>query len=169
MEITMPKDQSGRTAAQPPSSKRELIPILVMMVGSFTAILNQTLMTSALPHLMAEFSITSNTAQWLTTAFMLTNGIMIPITAFLIQRFTTRQLFFYAIGMFLFGTIVCTAAPVSGAAARPHPAGHRRRHPHAAAAAVLFVVFPPTSAAPRWAGSAWSSRSRRRWARPCPV
>lgn len=100
MEITMPKDQSGRTAAQPPSSKRELIPILVMMVGSFTTILNQTLMTSALPHLMAEFSITSNTAQWLTTAFMLTNGIMIPITAFLIETFTTRQLFLYAMGIF---------------------------------------------------------------------
>ncbi|MBT1163690.1 DHA2 family efflux MFS transporter permease subunit [Bifidobacterium felsineum] len=82
-----------------------------MMVGSFTAILNQTLMTSALPHLMRDFGLPSNTVQWLSTGFMLTNGIMIPITAFLIQRFTTRQLFFYAIGMFLFGTIVCTFAP----------------------------------------------------------
>ena len=144
MEITMPKDQSGRTAAQPPSSTRELIPILVLMVGSFTAILNQTLMTSALPHLMAEFSITSNTAQWLTTAFMLTNGIMIPITAFLIQRFTTRQLFFYAIGMFLFGTIVCTAAPgfgvlLLGRILQATGAGILMP----LLQTVLFVVFPP--------------------------
>ncbi|MBT1174702.1 multidrug efflux MFS transporter [Bifidobacterium sp. LC6] len=90
---------------------QSLVPIIVMMVGSFTAILNQTLMTSALPHLMREFNLPSNTVQWLSTGFMLTNGIMIPVTAFLIQRFTTRQLFFYAIGMFLFGTIVCTFAP----------------------------------------------------------
>ncbi|KFI94136.1 putative MFS-type transporter [Bifidobacterium saguini DSM 23967] len=90
---------------------QSLVPIIVMMVGSFTAILNQTLMTSALPYLMREFNLPSNTVQWLSTGFMLTNGIMIPITAFLIQRFTTRQLFFYAIGMFLFGTLVCTFAP----------------------------------------------------------
>lgn len=91
-------------------SKRDLVPIIVMMVGSFTAILNQTLMTSALPHLMHDFDITSNTAQWLSTVFMLTNGTI----AFLVQKFTTRQLFFYAVGMFLFGTLVCTAAPGFG-------------------------------------------------------
>ncbi|PJM76814.1 DHA2 family efflux MFS transporter permease subunit [Bifidobacterium felsineum] len=93
------------------NNAQSLVPIIVMMVGSFTAILNQTLMTAALPHLMRDFGLPSNTVQWLSTGFMLTNGIMIPITAFLIQRFTTRQLFFYAIGMFLFGTLVCTFAP----------------------------------------------------------
>ncbi|MFC4772594.1 MFS transporter [Enterococcus hermanniensis] len=67
----------------------------VLMFGTFIAILNQTLMTTALPHLMVDFKITSNTAQWLTTGFMLVNGIMIPITAFLIQRFSIRSLFFY--------------------------------------------------------------------------
>ena len=44
--------------------------------------------------------VTSSTVQWLTTGFMLTNGIMIPITAFLIETFTTRQLFLYAMGIF---------------------------------------------------------------------
>ena len=63
--------------------------VITLMIGSFVAILNQTLMTSALP-----------TLQWLTTGFMLTNGIMIPITAFLIETFTTRQLFLYAMGIF---------------------------------------------------------------------
>ena len=65
--------------------------VITLMIGSFVAILNQTLMTSALP---------SSTVQWLTTGFMLTNGIMIPITAFLIETFTTRQLFLYAMGIF---------------------------------------------------------------------
>ncbi|KFI53806.1 MDR family MFS transporter [Bifidobacterium biavatii] len=98
-------------SARPATPDHPILPIVIMMIGSFTAILNQTLMTSALPHLMLDFGVTSNTAQWLSTGFMLTNGIMIPITAFLIQKFTTRQLFFYAIGMFLFGTLVCLCAP----------------------------------------------------------
>ena len=74
--------------------------VITLMIGSFVAILNQTLMTSALPTLMHEFDVPSSTVQWLTTGFMLTNGIMIPITAFLIETFTTRQLFLYAMGIF---------------------------------------------------------------------
>ena len=73
--------------------------VITLMIGSFVAILNQTLMTSALPTLMHEFDVPSSTVQWLTTGFMLTN-VMIPITAFLIETFTTRQLFLYAMGIF---------------------------------------------------------------------
>ena len=73
---------------------------ITLMIGSFVAILNQTLMISTLPTLMHEFDVPSSTVQWLTTGFMLTNGIMIPITAFLIETFTTRQLFLYAMGIF---------------------------------------------------------------------
>ncbi|TPF96364.1 multidrug MFS transporter [Bifidobacterium sp. UTCIF-39] len=132
------------TSQKTSQSKTPILPIIIMMVGSFTAILNQTLMTSALPHLMIEFNITSNTAQWLSTGFMLTNGIMIPITAFLIQRFTTRQLFFYAVGMFLFGTIVCTAAPgfwvlLAGRVLQACGAGILMP----LLQTVLFLTFPP--------------------------
>lgn len=74
--------------------------VITLMIGSFVAILNQTLTISALPTLMHEFDVPSSTAQWLTIGFMLTNGIMIPITAFLIETFTTRQLFLYAMGIF---------------------------------------------------------------------
>lgn len=74
--------------------------VITLMIGSFVAILNQTLMISALPTLMHEFDVPSSTVQWLTIGFMLTNGIIIPITAFLIETFTTRQLFLYAMGIF---------------------------------------------------------------------
>ena len=57
------------------------------------------MMLYAPPTLMREFNVPSSTVQWLTTGFMLTNGIMIPVTAFLIETFTTRQLFLYAMGM----------------------------------------------------------------------
>lgn len=56
--------------------------ITVLLVGAFVAILNQTLLTTALPHFMEDLGISANTGQWLTTIFMLVNGIMVPITAF---------------------------------------------------------------------------------------
>ncbi|OOE14524.1 DHA2 family efflux MFS transporter permease subunit [Fictibacillus arsenicus] len=85
--------------------------VTLLLAGTFIAILNQTLMITAIPPIMDEMNITANSAQWLTTVFMLVNGIMIPVSAFLLERFTTRQLFLSAMGVFAFGTIVAGLAP----------------------------------------------------------
>src|SRR5690242_9582934 len=85
--------------------------IAVLLVGAFVAILNQTLLTTALPVLMADLDIDANLGQWVTTAFMLVNGVMIPITAFLIEKFTTRKLFLTAMILFGIGTLICAIAP----------------------------------------------------------
>lgn len=85
--------------------------VALLLSGSFIAILNQTLMITAIPPIMSEMNITANSAQWLTTVFMLVNGIMIPISAFFIEKFTTRQLYLTAMIVFTFGTIVGAIAP----------------------------------------------------------
>jgi EmrB/QacA subfamily drug resistance transporter len=85
--------------------------VTLLLAGTFIAILNQTLMITAIPPIMEEMNITANSAQWLTTVFMLVNGIMIPVSAFLLERFTTRQLFLSAMGIFAFGTLVAGLAP----------------------------------------------------------
>lgn len=88
--------------------------IAVLLAGAFVAILNQTLLATAIPHIMADLHISENTAQWLTTIFMLVNGVMIPITAFLIETFTTRKLFLSAMILFAIGTLICGFAPNFG-------------------------------------------------------
>ncbi|KGR89523.1 multidrug MFS transporter [Ureibacillus massiliensis 4400831 = CIP 108448 = CCUG 49529] len=85
--------------------------VILLLAGSFIAILNQTLMITAIPPIMKEMGITANSAQWLTTVFMLVNGIMIPISAFLLERFSTRQLFITAMSIFTVGTLVAGIAP----------------------------------------------------------
>ena len=86
--------------------------LAVLVSGAFVIILNQTLLNTALPAFMHSFGITASAAQWVTTSFMLVNGIMIPVTAFLIQKFTTRGLFLTAMILFSVGTLVCALAPV---------------------------------------------------------
>lgn len=88
--------------------------LLVMILGAFVAILNQTLLNVAIPHLMSDFNVTADQVQWLSTAYMLTNGVLIPISAFLIGTFTTRQLFLTAMTLFTLGSLVCSLAPVFG-------------------------------------------------------
>jgi EmrB/QacA subfamily drug resistance transporter len=84
--------------------------MFVMIIGAFLATFNQTIMSVAIPELMKDFNINASTAQWLTTGYMLVNGVLIPITAFLMQRFTTRQLFQSSMIIFLVGTIVSAVA-----------------------------------------------------------
>lgn len=98
------------TQAQQEPIKRAPL-MLVLMLGAFVGILNQTLLGTALPPIMNDLNLSENTVQWLQSVFMLVNGIMIPITAFFIERFTTRGLFLTAMGSFAIGTLVCALAP----------------------------------------------------------
>lgn len=84
----------------------------VIIMGTFVTILNQTLLSTALPSIMNDFSITATSGQWLTTSYMLINGIMIPITAYLVERFTTRQLYLFAMITFFIGTAIAATADV---------------------------------------------------------
>lgn len=85
--------------------------IWLLLAAAFVAILNETTMTVALPVLIEDLHITEVTAQWLTTAFMLTMAVVIPTTGFLLQRFPTRGVFLTAISLFSAGTALATFAP----------------------------------------------------------
>ena len=58
--------------------------LAVLMIGAFIAFLNNTLLNIALPSIMKDLDVDASTVQWLTTGYMLVNGILIPTTAFLI-------------------------------------------------------------------------------------
>ncbi|MEC0172167.1 DHA2 family efflux MFS transporter permease subunit [Paenibacillus graminis] len=94
-------------AAAPSKTIRRGPIIAALLIGAFVALLNQTLMNVALPKMMEDLKIAANTAQWLTTGFMLVNGVLIPISAYLVEKFTTRQLFTTAMMLFSIGTLVC--------------------------------------------------------------
>jgi EmrB/QacA subfamily drug resistance transporter len=84
----------------------------VLMIGAFIAFLNNTLLNIALPSIMADLDIEAATVQWLTTGFMLVNGVLIPATAFLIQKYSVRHLFLVAMGLFTIGTLIAGIAHI---------------------------------------------------------
>ena len=85
--------------------------IAVLISGAFVAFLSNTFLNVALPSIMAEYNVTTSTVQWVTTGYMLVNGIVIPTTAFLMQRFSARQLFLTAMLLFLTGSIIAGFSP----------------------------------------------------------
>jgi len=93
---------------------REQLAIWLLLASAFVVILNETIMGVALPRLMDDLGITAAAGQWLTTAFLLTMSVVIPITGMLIQRLTTRSLFIAAMSLFTLGTLLCAVAPGLG-------------------------------------------------------
>ena len=98
-------------AQQHKVTRKEITVIGIVLAGAFLAILNQTVLSPALPKLMEAFAISAGTAQWVTSIYMLVNGIMVPISGFLIDKFPTRKLFFASMAAFVAGTALCAAAP----------------------------------------------------------
>lgn len=87
------------------------LPITIaLVIGAFVSILNETLLNVAYTDLMHELQVGPSTIQWLSTSYMLVIGILVPITALLMQWFTTRQMFLSAMLLFLVGTIICGIA-----------------------------------------------------------
>ncbi|WP_421383704.1 MDR family MFS transporter [Bacillus salacetis] len=84
--------------------------LITFMIGAFFAILNETLLNIALTELMNVFNIDAPTVQWMATGFMLVMGVLMPISALLIQWFTTRQMFIGVMSIFLLGTIIAASA-----------------------------------------------------------
>ncbi|MDZ5473663.1 DHA2 family efflux MFS transporter permease subunit [Bacillus sp. 31A1R] len=100
-------DQTMKQSNRPPYGI-----IGILMIGAFIAFLNNTLLNIALPSIMADLNIEATTVQWLTTGFMLVNGILIPTTAFLIQKYSVRRLFIVAMSLFTIGTLIAGVAHV---------------------------------------------------------
>lgn len=90
----------------------KVVPITIALIlAGFFCMLNETVLNMALKSLMGQFNISATTVQWLSTGYMLIMGVSIPISAFLTQTFTTRQLFLASVIIFLIGTIICSVSP----------------------------------------------------------
>ncbi len=92
-------------------TRKQFLTLAVLVSGTFLVILNQTLVTPALPSIMADMGVDASTVQWLTAGFTLVNAIMIPVTAYLTDRFDTRRLFLSAMSIFAAGSLLAGWGP----------------------------------------------------------
>ena len=96
-------DATGTTSGQ--------LVIWLLVASAFVMILNETVVLVALPAVIADLQVTVSTAQWLTSGFLLTMAVVIPITGFLLQRFPARAVFLASMTLFSIGTLVAALAP----------------------------------------------------------
>ena len=90
--------------AHPSNAARNTLVINLLLVSAFVLMLNETMMNVAIPTIKESLGVTPSAAQWLTTAFLLTMAVVIPVTGFLLQRLNTRPVFILALSLFSAGT-----------------------------------------------------------------
>ncbi|WP_248927844.1 DHA2 family efflux MFS transporter permease subunit [Paenibacillus hamazuiensis] len=81
-----------------------------LLICGFVGMFSETALNIAISNLMDVFHISAATAQWLTTGFLLTLGILMPMTGLLLQWFTTRQLFVVSLASSIIGTLIAALA-----------------------------------------------------------
>lgn len=89
---------------------RRLI-VSITLSAAFLSVLTQFMLITAFPKIMIDFNVNSTQVQWLTTGYMITMAILIPITAFFIDRFKTRTLIMSAMLFYILGTTIALFAP----------------------------------------------------------
>ncbi|WGD36587.1 MDR family MFS transporter [Lysinibacter sp. HNR] len=87
-------------------SPRDRLVIAILLVSTFVVVLNETIMNIALPRLMQDLGITASYGQWLTTAFLLTTAVVIPVTGLMLKKFNTRPVFITSMTLFSLGTLI---------------------------------------------------------------
>ncbi len=75
---------------------RVIAAILATGLMSFAGVVVETAMNITFPVLMNEFNVTTNIVQWMTTGYLLTVSIIVPLSATLKRQFKTRSLFITA-------------------------------------------------------------------------
>lgn len=101
---------ASRTATQQKTVIRTLPIMIALCIAGFIGMFSETALNIALNELMGSMQLSASTVQWLTTGYLLTLGVLVPVSGFLMQWFTTRQLFITSLLFSIVGAIVAATA-----------------------------------------------------------
>ena len=101
---------SPAPAAASASSRGWLLPLSVVVVGMFMAVLDTSIVNVAIPHIQTQFGGSNDDVQWVVTAYTLSMGVVVPVSGWLGDRFGLRRIYNLALVLFIAGSALCGLA-----------------------------------------------------------
>ncbi|MDR1782329.1 MAG: DHA2 family efflux MFS transporter permease subunit [Bacilli bacterium] len=90
------------------AKKRPVFTMLsIVMIGMIIMLSNNSIINMLIPTIVRDLKINLSTAQWLSTGFILVCGVLVPLSAYLVRRFTYKQLFHCSLVIFIVGSFIC--------------------------------------------------------------
>jgi len=87
---------------------------LAVMLGATLEVLDTSIANVALPYMQGSFSATADEITWILTSYLVSNGIMIPLTGWISARFGRKRYFLASIAIFVVASGLCGAAETLG-------------------------------------------------------
>ncbi|TMD94517.1 MAG: multidrug efflux MFS transporter, partial [Chloroflexi bacterium] len=101
---------SPAPAAAPPTTGSWLLPLSVVVVGMFMAVLDTSIVNVAIPRIQTQFGASNDDVQWVVTAYTLSMGVVVPVSGWLGDRFGLRRIYNLALVLFIGGSALCGVA-----------------------------------------------------------
>ncbi len=90
---------------------KENIALIIFIITATILSTAQTVVTTGLTGIMADFHVSSTTVQWIYSSFLLVLGVMIPTSAYIARKYSVRKIITSCLIVFLIGSIICYIAP----------------------------------------------------------
>lgn len=90
--------------------KLPYVQLLILIIGTFMAVLDNSIVNVAIPKMETALNSNTNQIQWVITVYMLVSGITIPMTSWLSDKFGSKKLFTYTLVFFTIGSALCGMA-----------------------------------------------------------
>ncbi|MGA2824196.1 MAG: DHA2 family efflux MFS transporter permease subunit, partial [Bacteroidales bacterium] len=103
------REQSATFDTTSPSYKWWLL--ANVMIGTFMAVLDATIVNVGLPKIMASFGVGLDKIEWVLTAYMLALAVMLPTSGWLADRFGYKRVYFLGLFLFTLGSFLCGISP----------------------------------------------------------
>jgi DHA2 family multidrug resistance protein len=99
--------RSRNSAFHPKHESYKWFLLFNVMLGTFIAVLDATIVNVALPKIMATFGVGLNKIEWVITAYMLSMAVALPTSGWLADRFGYKRLYFIGLLLFTTGSMLC--------------------------------------------------------------
>ena len=85
--------------------------VIAVLLGTFTVILNNSMLNPTLPNFMRLFDADAVTVSWLLTIYMVATGMTMPLTGYLGDRFGKKRIYLLGLAVFMLGSVGGALAP----------------------------------------------------------
>ncbi len=89
---------------------RWVAPVLVALIGAFMAILDSSIVNVALPTIMNVFGVDTSGVEWVSTAYLLALGVVVPFTGWLGDTLGYKRLYILSMAAFMGGSLLCSVS-----------------------------------------------------------
>jgi EmrB/QacA subfamily drug resistance transporter len=85
-----------------------VVPVLVALIGAFMSILDSSIVNVAISKIMTIFNATPESVEWVVTIYMLSLGVVMPLSAWLGDKLGLKRLYILSMVVFVAGSLLCS-------------------------------------------------------------